>query len=154
MSMAAQSMRWSAWMLANGSDPPSRPDSATGLLDGMGGILELPEEAGDDEGDLLADVHGVVGDALDRPRGEEHRHRPFADVGVVAELQGEPEAVTVEVVDDIVLTDQVPGHLDIALFEGPLRLSDQGPCLATHHQDQPDHPLVSRRLVAGQWNHL
>ena len=56
---------------------------------GMRGVLELPEQPRDDEGDLLADVDGVVADPLDRPRDEQHRHRPLAPVGVVADLQRE-----------------------------------------------------------------
>src|SRR5690242_13366558 len=54
---------------------------------GMRGVLELAEQPGHHEGDLLAHVDGVVADPLDRARDQEHRHRPFAAVDVVADLQ-------------------------------------------------------------------
>src|SRR6476661_1135569 len=47
---------------------------------GMRGVLEFTEQPGDNEGDLLANVDGVVADPLDRPRDEQHRHRPLAAV--------------------------------------------------------------------------
>jgi hypothetical protein len=37
------------------------------VLARMRGVLELAEQAGDQEGDLLADVDGVVPDPLERP---------------------------------------------------------------------------------------
>jgi hypothetical protein len=46
---------------------PLLPQTAECLRSGgTRGIRELPEQAGDDEGDLLADVHGVVPDPLQR----------------------------------------------------------------------------------------
>ena len=93
----------------------------------MRGVLELAEQAGDDEGDLLADVDRVVADPLDRAGDEDHRHRPLAAVVVVADLERDPEDLLVEVVDDVVLADQVARHLDVAAREGALRLGDLGP---------------------------
>src|SRR5918992_4864258 len=80
-------------------------------------VRELAEEAGDDERDLLADVDGVVADALDRAGDEHHRHRPLAGVVVLADLDRELEALLVEVVDDIVLADEVAGEGDVAPLE-------------------------------------
>ena len=135
------------------------PHPATGparlpVLVRMRGVLELPEEPGDDEGDLLADVDRVVADPLDRPRRKQHRHRPFATVGIVADLQRQAEAVAVEVVDDVVLLHQVARHLHVAFFESPLGLADQRARLAAHAEDQLHHLLVGGRLVARQRDHL
>src|SRR4051794_39371459 len=88
----------------------------------MRGVLELPEQPGDHERHLLADVDGVVADPLDRPGREQHRHRPLAPVGVVADLESQPEAVAIQVVDYVVLPDQILGHRGVALEERPLRL--------------------------------
>jgi hypothetical protein len=86
------------------------------------GVLELAEEPSDHEGDLLADVDGVVSNSLDRARHEHHRHRPLADVLLLPHLDGEREALLVEVVDDIVLSDQISGELDVPGLKGLLRL--------------------------------
>ena len=80
----------------------------------MGGVLELAEEPGDDEGDLLADVDGVVADPLERACDEHHRHRPLAGVVVIADLDREVEDLLVEIVDDVVLADEVAGEGDVA----------------------------------------
>src|SRR5689334_2995288 len=40
-------------------------------LRGMRRVLELAKQPGDHEGDLLADVHRVVPDPLDRPRRQQ-----------------------------------------------------------------------------------
>src|SRR6202035_3060876 len=65
----------------------------------VGGVGELPEEAGDHEGHLLADIHGVVADALERSCDEGHVHRPLARVRIVADFDRKPEDVAVEAVD-------------------------------------------------------
>src|SRR4051812_39868682 len=52
------------------------------------GVRELAEQPGHDERDLLADVHGVVADPLQRARDQHHRHRPLAPVGVGPDLHG------------------------------------------------------------------
>src|SRR5215207_2214343 len=46
--------------------------TATDAELGVRGVLELSEQAGDDEGGLLADVDRVVADALDAARHEHH----------------------------------------------------------------------------------
>src|SRR6476659_2985957 len=110
MSMAAQSIPGVRSMIPDSSDLTR----SAWLRARVRRVLELPEQPGHDEGDLLADVDGVVADPLDRPRRQQHRHRPLAPVGVVADLERQPEAVAVEVVDDVVLANQVARHLDVA----------------------------------------
>ena len=123
--MAAQSIRGLFAIFPDAPDPLS-------VLNRVRGVLELAEEARNHKGDLLADIDGVVPDPLDRPRGKQHRHSPLPLVGVVADLQRQPEALPVEVVDHVVLADQVLRHLDVAPLEGPLRLADQRPGLPAH----------------------
>src|SRR5438477_4473902 len=53
---------------------------------GVRSVREFTEEAGDHEGGLLADVHGVVADLLEGACHDQHRHRPLACVHVVADL--------------------------------------------------------------------
>ena len=107
----------------------------------MRGVLELPEQPRDDEGDLLADVDRVVADPLDRPRRQQHRHRPLALVGVVADLQRQAEALAVEVVDDVVLADQVARHSTSRPSKARLAWLISGLGLPAHGQDQLDHLL-------------
>ena len=122
---------------------------------GMRGVLELAEEPGDDEGDLLADVDRVVADPLDRPRRQQHRHRPLALVGVVADLQRQPEAVAVEVVDDVVLADQVAAPSRRRVRRRPAWPGRSAPGSACPSpRISSTISLVGRRLVAGQRDHL
>src|SRR3954451_11082958 len=107
MSMAAQSIAGAPPIFPDDSDLNRLRRRKRRELAWMRGVLELAEEPGHHERDLLADVDGVVADPLDRPGGEAHRHRPLAPIGIVADLQRQPEAVAVEVVDDVVLADQV-----------------------------------------------
>src|SRR5436190_8172553 len=67
--------------------------------DGVRGIAEFAEETGHDERRLLADVDGVVADALQRPAHERHVHRPLARVDVVADLDRHLEQLAVDAVD-------------------------------------------------------
>ncbi len=120
----------------------------------MRGIFELLEEAGDDEGGLLADVDGVVSHAFERPGDEKHRHRPLAAVLLVTDLDREAEAFTVEVVDHVVAAYQIAREVDIACGESRLGLAQQGPDLLAHRDDVTKHPLIERRLVAGQGDQL
>src|SRR4051794_9727986 len=101
MSIAAQSIR-STSIFPDRADEavPAELGCGGGLWNlglGVRGVLELAEESRDEEGDLFADVDRVVADALDRARGEQHRHRPLAAVGVVADLEREPEGLLVQV---------------------------------------------------------
>ena len=84
----------------------------------MRGVLELAEQAGDDEGGLLADVDRIVADPLDAARHEHHVHGPLALIGVVADLERAVEDLPVQPVDLVVLADEVPGHVDVAALEG------------------------------------
>jgi hypothetical protein len=84
-------------------------------------VRELPEQPRDHERRLLADVHGVVADALEGPRDQGHRHRPLAGVDVVADVDGQPEDLAVEAVDLAVLADEVLGEVEVALVEGAPR---------------------------------
>ena len=77
-------------------------------------------------GGLLADVDGVVADPLQRPGDEDHRRRPLAAVGLVADLDRDAEALAVERVDDVVLPHQVPREVEVAPGERPLRLVHLG----------------------------
>src|SRR5919198_2130453 len=88
MSIAAQSILGADLVRPNGCGllalGPPGPWSGRRLglddLARVGGVLELAEQPGDEEGDLLADVHCVVADPLQRPGNEHHRHRPLASV--------------------------------------------------------------------------
>src|SRR3954447_9119039 len=123
-------------------------------LPGMGCILELAEQPGDDEGDLLAHVDGVVADSLERPGDEEHRHRPLPAILVVADLDRELEALLVEVVDDVVPADEVARQLHVPIGEGALRLPDLGSDGAAHRHEVLHHSLVGRWLVPGDGDQL
>src|SRR5215213_6882185 len=81
------------------------------------GVLELPEQAGDDEGGLLADVDCVIPDPLDVAAHEHHMHGPLAPVEFVSELESMVENLPVEAIDLVVLTNQVLSHGDIAALE-------------------------------------
>ena len=63
--------------------------------------------------------HADYEEALAMADGDEQEQNA-ADV---ADLQRQPEAVAVEVVDDVVLADQVAGHLDVAAAIGPISAS-------------------------------
>src|SRR4029079_12135010 len=84
---------------------------------GARGVRELPEQPGDHEGGLLADVDGVVADALERARHQQHRHCPFARVAVLAGLARAREALAVELVDGLVLAHEVLREFDVAQQE-------------------------------------
>ena len=119
------------------------------------GVLELPEQAGDDEGGLLADVDGVVADALDAAGHEHHVHRPFARVGVVADLERQLEDVAVQPVDLVVLAHEVLGQGHVAAREGLLALDHLRARLRAHPLDVVEHPRVGRaargRRAARAW---
>ena len=53
----------------------------------MRGVRELAEEPGHHEDHLLADVDGVVADALQRAGNQNHVHRPLARIDVIPDLQ-------------------------------------------------------------------
>src|SRR4249919_460156 len=81
ISMAAQSIPGASSIIPDSSDLTRN----AWLRARVRRVLELAKQAGDDEGHLLADVDRVVADPLDRPRREQHRHRPLAAIGVVAD---------------------------------------------------------------------
>src|SRR5579872_365495 len=83
-------------------------------LGGARGVRELAEEPVYDERDLLADVHGVVADSLERARDERHVDRPLARVGVIADFDREAEDLAVEAVDLAVLAHEVLGERRVA----------------------------------------
>src|SRR5690606_13206181 len=64
--------------------PRARRGPSDGARLGVRGVLELLEEPRNEEGDLLADVDRLVADPLQRPRRQDHRHRPLAAILVVA----------------------------------------------------------------------
>src|SRR6476646_8573747 len=67
---------------------------------------------------------------------------------VVAYLQGELEALLVQVVDHVVLANEVARHIDVALGEGALGLTDLGAGRVAHRHDVLDQALVRGGLVA------
>src|SRR5271165_371487 len=77
---------------------------------GAGGVRELPEQARHHEGDLLADIDGVVADSLQGAGDEGHVHRPLARVRVVADLDRHAEDLPVEAVDLPILANEVLGQ--------------------------------------------
>ena len=127
---------------------------------------ELAEEPADDEHGLLADVHRVVADALERPRDHRLVHGPLADVGVVADLDGHAEDLAVEAVDLAVLAGQVGREVGVPVLKGRAGLDDLRARGTAHAQDQLLHlrlrstclmtcsrAATSRRSVAtGDWS--
>ena len=88
-----------------------------------GGVRELAEQAADHEGDLLADVHGVVADALDVARDQHHVRGPLPRLRIAAaDVDRGVEDLAVEAVDDVVLLDEILGELEVAVPEGDLCL--------------------------------
>src|SRR3954447_23432542 len=61
-----------------------------------GGVGELAEQTGDDEHDLLGDIHRVIADPLQAARHQNHEHGPLPDVEIVADLDGALEDLAVE----------------------------------------------------------
>src|ERR1035438_6179547 len=138
---------------------PSSPSCSSTPLPARGsargrGARELPEQSGDDERDLLADVHGVVADPLQRARDEDHVHRPLARVGVLADLDRHAEDVTVQAVDLVILADDIFGQFDVAPGEGGARLDDLRACLGAHLRQRVEHLAAHRRLMAGERDQL
>src|SRR3954453_6873489 len=76
--------------------------ATSALLVRVRGVFEFAVDAARDEGGFLADVDGVVTDALDRPRDLRHPHRPLAGVRVTGKRDRDLEHLTVEVVDLVV----------------------------------------------------
>src|SRR5829696_3483307 len=103
------------------------------------GVLELPEQAGDDEGGLLADVDCVIPDPLDVAAHEHHVHGPLAPVGLVSELERVVEDLPVEAVDLVILTNQILSHLDVAPLEGLTALGYLLAGLYAHALDEIEH---------------
>jgi len=103
------------------------------------GVLELPEQARDDEGGLLADVDCVVPDPLDIAAYEHHVHGPLAPVEFISELERVVEDLPVEAVDLVVLPNQVLGHRDIAALESLTALDDLLAGLYSHSLDEIEH---------------
>src|SRR5947209_16208882 len=85
---------------------------------GLGGVGELAKESRDDERHLLADVHRVVADPLQRAGDEDHVHRPLTRVVVLADLDRHAEDLAVEAVDVAILAHQVLREPHIATGEG------------------------------------
>src|SRR3954467_12257453 len=77
------------------------------------GVRELTELARDHERHLLADVDGVVADALDGACHEHHRHPPLPRGGVGAGLHRAREDTPVEAVDRAILPYEILGHRDV-----------------------------------------
>src|SRR5438067_5442537 len=121
---------------------------------GVGGIRELPEQARHDERDLLADVHGVVADPLERPRDEGHVHRPLARVLVVADLDREAKDLAVQAVDLAILADEVFGEADVAGGEGGPPLHDLRARMRAHPRQFLQNLLVHGRLVPRERDQL
>ena len=87
-----------------------RPTAHPGDLRRSGCVLvrrvrELAELAGDEEGGLLADVDGVVADALEAARDDDHAHPPLAALGVAAERDHLLDRAPVGAVDELVELD-------------------------------------------------
>ncbi len=68
----------------------------------MRGIGELAELTGHEEGGLLADVHGVVSDALEAPSDGDLAHAPLERLGVVDVAEHLVEHLSIRPVDEIV----------------------------------------------------
>ena len=81
-------------------------------------------------------------------------HRPLARVGIVSDLDGEPEALAVQPVHHLVLTDQVGGQVDVAASKGLLGLGDLEARLLGHRHDLLEDCGMGGRLVAREGKHL
>jgi hypothetical protein len=95
-----------------------------GFLRGLRGVGELAEQTGDHEHRLLGDANRVVPDPLEAACDEDHEHRPFAQLEVVADLDRPPEDLPVQPIDLGVLANQILRELDVALGERLLGLRD------------------------------
>ena len=125
-----------------------------GASSGMRGVLELPEQTGDDEDGLLADVHGIVADPLDAASDQRHVHCPFARIGVVPDLQREVKHVAVETIDLVVLAHQVLRKVHVAALERLLALDHLLARLLAHLLDVGQEARIRRRLVPRERDEL
>src|SRR5580765_2735707 len=89
-----------------------RPTSASCLRElrlarsGMRGVRELPKLPGQQVGDLLADVHGVISDPLERTRDKNHPQAVLAHPRRPAELENPLDYPPVGSVDELVQLDE------------------------------------------------
>src|SRR5436190_1054615 len=120
----------------------------------MARVLDRSEQPCRHERDLLADVGGVVANPFQRTGDEEHGHRPFPAVGILVELEREPETLPVEVVHHVVAADEITGSVYVALGEGMGRLADERPHVAAHRDEISQHFLVCRRVMAPERDEL
>src|ERR1700693_4226571 len=120
----------------------------------MGGVGELPKKARDDECHLLADVHGVVSDPLQRPRDEDHVHRPLARVRILADFDRQAKDLAVETVDLPILADEVFGETDVAGGEGRSGLDDLRAGVGPHLRQRLKDLLAPRWLLARERDEL
>ena len=72
----------------------------------MRGVRELAEEPGHDEGRLLADVDGVVADALQSPGDYNHAETVLPHRGVAAQFENPLDDTAVGTVDELVEIDE------------------------------------------------
>ena len=96
------------WTRAGGSRPAAAPGQGrngrvrrAAMRSGSRGTARY------DEHRLLGDKHGVLGDALQAPRDEDHEHRPLASLKVVPDLDRAKEDLAVEPVDLAVAVREV-----------------------------------------------
>jgi hypothetical protein len=105
-------------------------------------ILELAEQAGDDEHRLLADVYRIVPDALDAAANEHHVHAPLTRVWVVSDLQGPAEYLAVEPVDLVVLPHEILRQSNVAELKGLTALNHLLACLGAHALNEVEQGRV------------
>src|SRR5215211_552868 len=139
-------------------EPPARPARGCRFRSDrlwVRRVRELAEEARDHEGDLFADVDGVVADAFEGAGDHDHGHRPFQSVAVLAATpDGHLKDLAVKAVDFLVLADEVFGEGDVTQLEGLFGLSGLGGRQLSHPIDRGEDLLVDGGVVAGERDEL
>src|SRR5581483_2712602 len=117
-------------------------------------VAELAELAGDEIGDLLADVDRVVADALDAPRDDEHAQPVLALLRRVAEREDVLGGVPVRAIDQLVQLDECLRLLVVAGRERVHRHADHLLRALTHVFDRTADRIVDDVEVAHQLREL
>ena len=117
-------------------------------------VGELAELAGDEIGDLLADVDGVVADPLDATGDDEHPQTILALLGGVAEREHVVDRLAVRAVDQVVELVQRHRLLDVAVGERVERDADHLLGALAHVLERVEDAVVADVEAAHQLRQL
>src|SRR5918996_1610446 len=114
------------------------------------GVRELSELRGEQESNLLGDVHGLIADPLELPGDHHHPHRPVQEFRVARARGDLPVHASIQSVHRLIHRRQAEGQVQIAAGERLHRRPHHAPDHIPHLQQVRHDGLVGGEVSGGR----